>query len=468
MLLDLSIHELNKGLDEKKFSSVELIEEAFSRIEQLNPVLNALITVREKEQVLQEARRADATRTEKTSVLHGLPFVLKDSYVTQGIQTTAASTILKDFIAPYNATVYQKLLNAGAILIGKANMDAWGHGASSENTDFGPVKNPWDTTRVPGGSTGGCAVAIAVRMCAFAIGEDTGGSIRNPSAWCNTSGLKVTYGRVSRYGCIAYASSFDTVGPMGKTAEDCAMVLEVIAGKDPYDATSSPHAVLAYGSAIQKPRPLVVGLPHEALGEGVDAEIVKGVKTTAALLEREGYTIKEISMPMLSYGVAVYYQIAPSETSSNLARYDGVRYGQGRDQFTDETKRRIMIGTYALSTGYADKFYHNALKARTLFIEAYKKAFESCDVLLMPVMPFHAPKLGELIADPLKNALTDALTTTQNPVGIPSLAVPIGFSSSGLPMGAQVVGPMFFEEKILSVGYRIQQLTEFHKKKPAL
>ncbi|PWU23574.1 Asp-tRNA(Asn)/Glu-tRNA(Gln) amidotransferase GatCAB subunit A [Candidatus Cerribacteria bacterium 'Amazon FNV 2010 28 9'] len=466
MLLDLSLSELAKGLREHRFSSVDLVNECYDQIEKLNGTLNALITIIPKEEALASAQKADKELTPDASPLFGLPYVLKDSYVTKGIKTTAASNVLKDFIPQFDATVYTKLQQSGAILIGKANMDAWGHGASAENSDFGPVKNPWDDTRVSGGSTGGCAVAIATRMCAFAIGEDTGGSIRNPSAWCGTTGLKVTYGRVSRFGCIAYASSFDTVGPMAKLAEDCAIVLQAIAGVDPFDASSSPQPVEIYNDQLKSRKKLRIGIAKETLQEGVDTEIVTAVELAKETFKSMGHEIIELSMPLLDFGVAVYYQIAPSETSSNLARYDGVRFGGGRDLFTDENKRRIMIGTYALSTGYADKFYHNAQKARTLFIKEYEKAFSKCDVLLLPVTPFHAPRLGELINEPLKNALADRFTTTQNPVGIPSLALPAGFSSEGLPIGVQLTGPMFSEHILFQLAQQFQEKTDYHQRKP--
>lgn len=467
MLLDQSIRELSEGLDNGKFTSVDLIEECYGNIEKLQPKLNAFITVIDKKITLQEANRKDAERTENKSHLYGIPFVLKDAYISENIKTTSASNVLGDFIPPYNSTVYQKLLNAGAILIGKMNMDAWGHGGSSENTDFGPVKNPWDTTRVAGGSSGGSAVAVATRMAAFSIGEDTGGSIRNPSAWCNTTGLKVTYGRVSRYGCIAYASSFDTVGPMAKTAEDCAIILEAIAGKDPYDATSSTHEVPHYYDFLKSVinKKITIGLPKEFYGEGLNIEIKRAIIEASKVFEKLGMKVKEISMPLFDYGIPVYYLIGPSETSSNLARYDGVRYGNDRSFFTEETMRRIMIGTYALSAGYYDAYYKKAQKARTLFIKEYKKALTECDTLLIPVTPTPPTKLGELINNPLENFLADIYTTSQNPVGVPSLALPCGFTKNNLPIGMQLVGNMFSEDILLTLGHQYQRLTEWHKRK---
>src|SRR3989344_54942 len=379
MFLNKSIRELSEGLKKKDFSSTDIVEECYKNIEQHNSKLNALITIVDKDKALAQAKEKDTARSPSNSYLHGLPFVIKDSYNTQGIRTTAASHVLEDYLPPYNATVYQKLLDAGAILVGKCNMDAWGHGATSENTDFGPVRNPWDTTRSAGGSSGGNATALASGMAVFGIGEDTGGSIRNPASWCNITGLKVTYGRVSRYGCIAYASSFDTVGPMGKSVADCASILEVIAGKDARDATSSPNLVPAYHNDLSKRvDSKVIGIPKELFARGLDVEIKAAVEHAALTLENLGIQIKEISMPLFHYGLAAYYIIAPSETSSNLARYDGIRFGNNRTNFTEETKRRIMIGTYTLSAGYYDAYYKKAQQVRPLFIKEYEKALTGC------------------------------------------------------------------------------------------
>lgn len=468
MLLDLTISELSAGLKAKKFSSEEIVKECYGNIERSNPTVNAFITLLDKEDVLKIARQKDKDRTPDSSILYGLPYVIKDSYNTKGICTTAASNVLKDYISPYSATVYQKLVDAGAILLGKTNMDAWGHGASSENTDFGPVKNPWDNSRVAGGSSGGNAAALATRMAVFGIGEDTGGSIRNPSAWCNTTGLKVTYGRVSRYGCIAYVSSFDTMGPMAKTVEDCAIILQVIAGHDPKDATSSQEAVPDYLKGLdQNLNGTVLGMPKECFGEGIDPQIKQLIQEAADEYKKLGVQIKEISMPMLEFGVPVYYVIGTSETSSNLARYDGVRFGNGRNNFTKETMRRIMLGTYALSAGYYDAYYKKAQQGRTLFIHEYNKALSECDAILMPVEPMVATKFGELINDPIQNMLAD-IYTCQTPVGVPSLAVPCGFTKEKLPVGLQLVGKMFSENLLLKIGHAYQQVSTWHKQKPKI
>ena len=469
MLTDKSIKELSEGLKKKEYSSREIVSECLNNADNLDPEINSFITRADKEKVVAESQLSDKKRSEKDSVLSGIPFVLKDAYVTKGIRTTAASNILKQYIPQYNATVYQKLLNENAILLGKMNMDAWGHGGSSENTDFKPVHNPWDLERVAGGSSGGPAAAISARMTVFAIGEDTGGSIRNPAAWCNITGLKVTYGRVSRYGSIAYASSFDTVGPMAKTAEDCAYILEKIAGKDPYDATSSPHSAPRYSQYLNKSlKGLKIGLPQDLLEKGLDGEIKESILKAVREFSLLGAEIIEVQMPIFDYGLAVYYLIGPSETSSNLSRYDGIRYGETRNNFTPETGRRIMIGTYALSAGYYDAYYRKAQKARTLFIREYEKLLTKCDVIIMPVNPTPPTKIGELIGDPLQNLLADVFTVTQNPVGVPSLAVPCGFTSNKLPIGMQIIGKMFTEELLLNIGHQYQQVTDWHKRKPKI
>jgi aspartyl-tRNA(Asn)/glutamyl-tRNA(Gln) amidotransferase subunit A len=462
MLLNEPIKALAQRINSGELQPDELINECYSNIETIEPKVNAFITTRSKNEVLSEISELPGTELP----LKGIPFVMKDSYVTKNIQTTAASKVLEGYVPQYNATVYQKLKDAGAILIGKTNMDAWGHGASTENTDFGVTKNPYDTERVAGGSSGGSAVAVASRMSSFAIGEDTGGSIRNPSAWNNISGLKVTYGRVSRYGCIAYASSFDTVGPMAKTAADIAYVMETIAGIDPYDATSSPKAVPNYSDELNNKKTLKIGVPKEVFHESLNPEIKKNFKEAIEEFKKLGHSIVDISIPMLQYGLSIYYLIGPSETSSNLGRYTGIRYGKGRDLFTNETMRRIMTGTHALSSGYYDAYYRKAQKGRTLLIQDYAKAFDQVDVLLMPINPSMPNKFGELVNDPIANMLADLYTITHNIVGIPSLAIPSGFNKENLPIGIQLAAPMFEESRILNLGYQYQQETNWHTKKP--
>lgn len=451
MNLDLSIAELAAKYRSGDVSPVEVVEECFENINK-NAQLNAFITLRDKQEILEEAKNV-----EFKTPLSGMPYVLKDAYVTKGLRTTAASKVLENYIPDYDATVVERLKKAGAILIGKTNMDAWGHGASSENTDFGPVKNPWDISRVAGGSSGGAAAAVAARMAMFAIGEDTGGSIRNPAGWCGISGLKVTYGRVSRYGAIAYASSLDTIGPMAKTAQDLAIVLEQIAGPDKYDATSSLAEVPLYSQNLN--------LDLKKIKIGIPLKSDPLIQAAIAKFQQLGVQVVEVSLPMLKYAVAAYYLLAPSETSSNLGRYDGIRYGKGRENFTLESMRRIMIGTYALSAGYYDAYYKKAQQARTKIIEDYQMAFEKCDVIIMPISPSIAPKFGELINDPIKNMLADMYAVTANISGIPSLAVPCGLDDK-MPVGFQIQGPMFSEKLLLAMGHMYQQVTDFHHAKP--
>ncbi len=466
MLLDLSIKQLSEGLKNKRFSSLDLVNECYESIDKLNPEINAFITLLDKGEVIKKAKEAD--KKTKDNILQGMPFVIKDPFSTKGIRTTAGSNVLGNYIPQYNSTVYQKIIDAGAILIGKTNMDAWGHGASTENTDFNPTKNPWDLTRVAGGSSGGNAAAITARMAAFAIGEDTGGSIRNPSGWCNITGLKVTYGRVSRYGVISYVSSFDTMGPMAKNAEDCAIILKQIAGYDNKDATSYNGIVPDYVSLLDKNiQGKIIGMPKECFETGLDPEIKESLLTAAKTFENLGVKVIEISMPMLKFGVPVYYLIGTSETSTNLARYDGIRFGTSRDNFSEETIRRIMLGTFALSAGYYDAYYKKAQQGRTLFIKEYQKALSQCDAILMPIEPMGPTKFGELINDPIQNMLAD-IYTCQTPTGLPSLAIPCGFMKNGLPVGMQLLGKMFNEDLLLNLGYTYQQKTDWHRQKPPL
>jgi aspartyl-tRNA(Asn)/glutamyl-tRNA(Gln) amidotransferase subunit A len=469
ILLNKSLKELASLLIKKEISSVDLVKESFVRIETLDKKLHSFITVCDKEKVLKDAEQKDKDRTKESSIIYGIPFSMKDGYVTKDIRTTAASRVLDQYIPQYNATVYEKLQDTGAILIGKNNMDAWGHGGSTENTDYHIALNPWDTERISGGSSGGPAVSIASRMVPFAIGEDTGGSIRNPSSFCNISGLKVTYGRVSRYGAIAYASSLDSVGPMAKSVEDLAYVLECIAGHDKRDATSSKSPVETFASKLQTSlKGKKIGIPKEFFAEGLDSNVKKIILTAAHIFADLGATLVTVSIPSITYGVSIYYLIAMSETSSNLARYDGVRYGNEREYFTAETIRRIMIGTYALSAGYAHKLYKNAQKARTLLIKEFEKAFVSCDVLLSPVTPGEPRRIGELINNPLQNLLEDLYTVTANLVGIPSLAIPAGFSNNNLPIGMQLMGKKFKELELLQMGFAYQQKTDWHRKIPEI
>jgi aspartyl-tRNA(Asn)/glutamyl-tRNA(Gln) amidotransferase subunit A len=469
MLLNKSIKELHTLLQKKEISSVDLVNESYNRIEVLNDNLHDFVTTRDKKDVLKEAEEKDNKRQKNDPILEGLPYSLKDAYVTKDIRTTSGSKILEDFIPPYNATVFDKIQDQGAIVIGKNNLDAWGHGGSTENTDYGTGKNPWDTTRIPGGSSGGPAISLATRTVAFAIAEDTGGSIRNPAGMCNVSGLKVTYGRVSRYGAIAYASSLDSVGPMAKSVEDLAYVLEFMAGHDKFDATSSTRPVPHYPKFLDgSMKGKKIGLPKEFFGEGLDKECKKIILDAAKKMEALGAEIVEISIPYLHHGVSIYYLISMSETSSNLARYDGIRYGNKRDVFTPETMRRVMIGSYALSAGYADKLYKKAQKARTVLIQEFDAAYKKCDVILAPIVPGKPRKIGELINDPLQNLLEDLYTVPVNLVGIPSLAIPAGFTTDHLPVGMQLLGKKFAEEELLQIGNAYQQATDWHTQIPEI
>lgn len=469
MLLDLPISQLSQKIKTKQISPVDLIEESYRRIATLEKILNATITLVDKKSALSMARKLESKIKPDASPIYGLPFVMKDAFLVSGLPTTAASKILDKYIPPYSSTVYNKLEAAGAILIGKMNMDAWGHGASTENTDYGPTRNPWDTSRSAGGSGGGPAAALAARYCAFGIGEDTGGSIRNPAAWCNVSAMKVSYGRVSRYGAIAYASSLDTMGPTGKSVEDCAHILSVIAGNDPYDATSAPRDVPDYvRQLVTGLKGKKIALPREFFDAGLDPEIKSSIEKAREVFVRLGATVEEISMPMLEFGVPVYYILAPSETSSNLGRYDSVRYGGPRNLFTRESKRRIMTGTYALSSGYYDAYYKKAQKARTVFIEKYTSVLHKFDCILAPVNPTLPPKFGELLDDPVKNMMADLYTVTVNIVGLPALALPCGFSRNGLPIGMQLIGRMFDEDNLFALGHAYQTETDWHKKIPEI
>lgn len=467
MLFDHDIRSLRAMLEKEEISIAGLAAASIDQSQKIQNKYNPFTFLRPEKEILQEAKKLQQHFSSSKPLLYGMPFVLKDSYSTKGIPTTAGSRVLESYMAPYNSTVFQKLIDQGALLVGKTNMDAWGHGASTENTDFGPTQNPYDPTRTPGGSTGGTAVAVACRAVAFGIGEDTGGSIRNPSGHTNITGLKVTYGRVSRYGCIAYASSFDTVGPMAKTAADCAIVLEAIAGIDPLDATSSPYPIDSYSDiSISIEKKYTIGLPLQTTTQSLNQEVKSVIDDVKSTIEALGHTVVHIDMPELLLGLPVYYLIGPSETSSNLARMDGIRFGRSRNYFTLETMRRIMTGTYALSAGYYDQYYRKAQKVRTMLVTAYEKAFSQCDVLLMPISPTPPPKLGETISDPVTNMLSDIFTITHNIVGIPSLALPGGFTKSELPIGFQLAGPMFSEKKLLDLGHQFQSHTKWHLRSP--
>jgi aspartyl-tRNA(Asn)/glutamyl-tRNA(Gln) amidotransferase subunit A len=484
-LFELTINEAHGLLKRKEISSVELTRAVLDRINAVEGKIDAFITIAEKE-AMEEASQADQKIAKgQCAALTGIPVAIKDVICTRGIPTTCGSKILENFVPPYDATVIRKLKKAGAVIVGKLNMDEFAMGSSTENSGFKITRNPWDSTRVPGGSSGGAAAAVAAGMCLGALGSDTGGSIRLPASYCSTVGMKPTYGRVSRYGLIAFASSLDQVGPLSKNVADCAVLLKAIAGYDSSDSTSVPKDVPDYTAALQKGlKGVRVGIPIEyGATEGMDPEVSNAVRNAVEVIEGLGAETVEVSLPHTEYAVAVYYVIAPSEASSNLARYDGVKYGvRDKDQndlikmyrstrskgFGPEVQRRIIIGTYCLSAGYYDAYYGKASQVRTLIMEDFRKAFESCDVLACPVAPTPAFKVGEKVDDPLTMYLMDIFTISANLAGVPGMSVPCGFSKEGLPIGLQLMGKHFAEEMLFKVAYNFEQATEFHKKKPNL
>lgn len=472
-LNEFTIKEAKEGLKLKKFSSVELVTAYLDKIRQLNQKLNAYLTVCEKE-ALGSAQKADKLASQDVTLeakpLLGIPIALKDIYLTRGIRTTAASKVLENYIPQYDATVTKKLKDAGAVILGKLNCDAWAHGSSGENSDFGPVKNPWNIEYVPGGSSSGSAASIAADLCIASTGTDTGGSIRLPASFCNVVGLKPTYGRVSRHGIIAMASSLDSIGHFTKTVEDNAIFLNVTAGQDIMDATTPTVDVPDYTKNIIKGvKRLKIGIPKEytTKEEGMDLNVLSIFEKALQQLNNLGAEIMEISLPHTEYAIACYYIVQPSEVSSNLARYDGIRYGNDRSYFGPEAKRRIMLGTYTLSSGYYEAYYKKAMQVRTLIKRDFDGAFKKVDVIIAPVSPTLPWKLGEKVDDPLKMYLSDIFTVTANLAGVPGLSVPIGFSE-GLPIGMQILGPQFSEELLYQVGYAYEQETKWYKQKPKM
>lgn len=484
-LSTLTIQEASAGLREKKFSSIELAKACLDAIKNREPSINAFTHVSEA-RALADAKNADALFAAGTAVspLAGIPVALKDVMCTKGVPTTACSNILKDFTAPYDATVVKKLQAAGMVMLGKTNTDEFTCGASTETSCYGTSHNPWDVTRTPGGSSGGSAAAVAADECIYAMGTDTGGSIRQPAAYCGITGLKVTYGRVSRFGVISMASSLDTVGPMTKSVWDAAAVLQQIAGHDDHDTTTPQVPVDDYLAGLLEAdvQGLTIGLPKEYFISGTDPEVEQAVHAAVKVLEAKGAKIKQISLPHTPYALAVYYVICPSEVSANMSRYDGIRMGPGPrkspkdleeyyfnargEGFGDEVKRRIMIGTYALSSGYYDAYYIKAQKVRTLVKRDFDEAFKEVDVIITPVAPSTAFKIGEHANDPIKMYLEDVFTVSINIAGIPGLAVPVGFASNKMPIGMQILGPHFSEKKLLRVGAAYQRETQWHSMRP--
>jgi aspartyl-tRNA(Asn)/glutamyl-tRNA(Gln) amidotransferase subunit A len=467
-LCDLTLLEAHQDLKSKKFSSRELTLSCLKRIDQVEDGLNAFITVT-AEEALKKADEVDKiiASGQEVSPLAGIPVAVKDIFCTKGIETTAGSNILKGFAPPYDATVIKKLKEQNAVIIGKANCDAFAHGSSGENSDFGVTRNPWDLERVPGGSSSGSAAAVASGEAMAALGTDTGGSIRFPAGFCNLVGLKPTYGRVSRYGVIAMASSLDSPGPIAKTVTDCALVAEAIAGHDPLDSTTPDVPVPDYCSRgpLARPEDLKIGVPKEYFQEGLEPEVEKLIRVAISKLEEMGARAVEISLPHTKYGIATYALICHSEVSSNLARYDGIRFGHKRESFGDEAKRRIMLGTFALSTGYYDQYYQKAQKVRTLIKQDFDAAFKKVDVIVTPTSPGIPFKLGEKVDDPLKMYLSDIFMAPVSLAGLPALNLPCGFSQN-LPVGMQIIGPQFSESLLFCVGHSYEQTTDWHKKKP--
>ena len=481
-MIGRSVKDLAQALASKEISSVELTQLCLDRIARLNPLVNAFITV-DPDKSLAQARAADARiAAGQGGGLTGIPLAQKDIFCAQGWRTTCGSKMLGNFVSPYDATVIERFNAAGAVILGKTNMDEFAMGSSNETSHFGAVKNPWDVTRVSGGSSGGSAAAVAAQMAPAATGTDTGGSIRQPAAMCNLTGLKPTYGVVSRYGMIAYASSLDQGGPMAQTAEDCALLLNVMAGFDERDSTSLERPGEDYTRDLEMPLTgLRIGLPKEFFGEGCDAGVMQRIEAAIADYRKLGAETVEVSLPNMKLAVPAYYVIAPAEASSNLSRYDGVRYGyrapdyadlndmyaKSRAQgFGDEVKRRILIGTYVLSHGYYDAYYLQAQRIRRLIANDFVAAFRQCDVILGPTSPTTAFRLGEKTDDPVQMYLSDIYTIAVNLAGLPGVSLPCGLAD-GLPVGLQLIGDYFSEARLLNVAHRYQQATEWHRLRPA-
>lgn len=488
-LFSLTVHQACELLQRGEASSVELTRAVLNRIDQVDARVRAFITL-VADRALDQARAADEQWAQHrrdgspAPKLLGVPMAIKDEILTRGVRTTAGSKILNNFIPPYNATVMEKLNAAGGVLIGKTNQDEFAMGSSTENSRYFVTHNPWDLERVPGGSSGGSAAAMAADEALFALGTDTGGSVRQPASFTNTVGLRPTYGRVSRYGVVAYASSLDQVGPITKDVRDAAIILRIIAGYDTHEATSVNVPVPDYEAALQNAsiKGLRIGVPREYFIPGMQAEVERAVREALRVMESLGATIHEVTLPHTDYSLPTYYLIAPAEASANLARYDGVKYGYRLEEnnemwdvmratrgdgFGAEVKRRIMLGTYALSAGYYDAYYLKAQKVRTLIKQDFDRAFENVDVIIGPTSPTTAFKIGEKANDPIQMYLADVFTLAQSLAGIPTIALPCGFAE-GLPVGLQVMARAFDETRMLQVAYAYEQATEWHKRKPIL
>jgi aspartyl-tRNA(Asn)/glutamyl-tRNA(Gln) amidotransferase subunit A len=480
----LSLKQLREGIQAKQFSVMEITDAYLERIERFNPELNAYITVT-RDNAKQQAVEIDnrIRQGELNGAMAGLPYALKDLFCSKDVRTTCASNMLSNFIAPYDAHVAEKLKQAGGVLLGKNNMDEFAMGSSNETSAYGVVRNPWDTERVPGGSSGGGAAAVAARLAPMVLGSDTGGSIRQPVSFCNITGIKPTYGRISRYGMIAFASSLDQCGPMAASAEDCAITLNVVSGLDARDSTSVDLPVPDYTESLNDSiEGLRIGLPKEFFAEGLNAQVGAVIERAIKEFQSRGAIIKEVSLPNSHLAVPVYYVVAPAECSSNLSRFDGVRFGHRCDNpkdlkdlyersrwegFGAEVKRRIMIGTYALSAGYYDAYYLKAQKIRRLIQQDFANAFKDVDVIMGPSAPTTAFKLGAKKDDPIAMYLEDLYTIPVSLAGLPGMTFPIGFADDGLPVGMQLVGNYFQEARMLNIAHQYQQMTDWHKQLPS-
>ncbi|MBP7056123.1 MAG: Asp-tRNA(Asn)/Glu-tRNA(Gln) amidotransferase subunit GatA [Candidatus Omnitrophica bacterium] len=477
-LFSRTISELRQMIEKEGLNPADIIKELFDRIAKIDGKLKAFVSA-DKSVALERLAKAD-----KGGTLFGIPVLIKDNICVEGENTTCASRILKGFKPPYDATVVKKLKASGAVLMGKANMDEFAFGSSCETSCYGPTKNPWDLERIPGGSSGGSAAAVSAELATFALGSDTGGSIRQPASLCGVVGLKPTYGRVSRYGLIAFASSLDQIGPITKDVRDSALVLGVIAGHDDMDSTSVDIPVPDYTKSLVKDvKSLRIGVPKEYFVEGIDEEVSSSIKGAIDIFRDLGAKIVDISLPHTEYAISTYYIVGPAEASSNLARFDGVQYGLRADGsedlidmyiktrsqgFGQEAKRRILLGTYCLSSGYYDAYYLKALKIRTKIKEDFDAAFELCDCILTPTSPTAAFKIGERSEDPLSMYLSDVFTIPANLAGLPGISLPCGFTKDSLPIGLQILGKPFDEETIFRAAYTFEQSTDFHKKRPVL
>ncbi|MCR4435838.1 MAG: Asp-tRNA(Asn)/Glu-tRNA(Gln) amidotransferase subunit GatA [Clostridiales bacterium] len=484
-LYELTAHELSDLLREKKVGAVEITRSLLDRIEKVDAKVGSYITVC-RDRAIEKAREVEGKiyRGEANSPLAGIPMAIKDNMCTEGVLTTCASRMLSNFIPPYDSTVVKKLNAEDVILLGKTNMDEFAMGSSTENSYFKRTKNPWDLERVPGGSSGGSAAAVAACEAVFALGSDTGGSIRQPASFCGVVGLKPTYGAVSRFGLVAFASSLDQIGPLAKDVTDCALAMNAIAGYDPLDSTSADMNYPDYTrSLVNDIKGIKIGIPKEYIGEGIHGEVKKAVLEAVETLRRLGAECEEFSLPITEYAIPAYYLISSAEASSNLARYDGIKYGYRAEKFTDlldlykqtrsegfgaEVKRRIMLGTYALSSGYYDAYYKKALQVRTLIKQGFDQAFSKYDLVVGPTAPTTAFKIGEKADNPLEMYLEDIYTVSVNIAGLPGLVIPCGMDGNNLPIGLQLIGKAFDESTLLRVAYTFEQNTDFHKNRPRI